>query len=174
MNTLQLIICTFDGETKADQVRTVIQKLDQDSDIVNLENIAVVKKTPEGKITFTETRQTEERQLGMAYLVAAGVASLALAPLLGPVAVLGGMAGVALLNLSFSAQDLGFADEQLYSLGTSLAAGSSALVTIADTPAEAQLVIAELERLGGTLLQTTLPEATISRLQDAQPSPRDH
>jgi uncharacterized membrane protein len=60
-------------------------------------------------------------------------------------------------------RDVGFPDEALRQLGEQLHAGSSALVTLVE-PDQAATVVAELEKLGGTITHSQLPPETIAAL----------
>jgi uncharacterized membrane protein len=62
--------------------------------------------------------------------------------------------------------DLGFPDSALARLGEQLQAGSSALLTLVD-PTEAEIVISELETLGGQLMQHTIPADVLAKLEAA-------
>src|SRR4029450_12018428 len=56
----QLIICTFDGDAKADAARAAIQALDQRLGTLKLGNIAILRKGADGSVTFWETEELRE------------------------------------------------------------------------------------------------------------------
>jgi uncharacterized membrane protein len=166
--SLQLIICTFDGADKADSVKQAITELDAKLDTIKLGNIAVVKKNAQGQIEFSETKDRRELVSDVAGSVAQGVTWLVynFAGMLGPVA--GVTAGG---ETKYAAErfmsDSGFPDAALHQVGDSLDAGHSALITLVK-PDEQPVVVAELEKLGGTLVEHSLPTEVIEKLSGSQ------
>jgi len=71
--------------------------------------------------------------------------------------------GAAFGNEAAAQRDVGFPDQTLRQLGQQLHAGSSALVTLVD-PQHSTTVVAELEKLGGTIIQGQLPPETVAAL----------
>jgi len=61
------------------------------------------------------------------------------------------------------APDVGFPDDALRDIGDRLDAGHSALITLV-RPEEYPVVVAELERLGGQLVDHRLPADVVARL----------
>jgi uncharacterized membrane protein len=148
---MRLIIYTFDAAERADEVKEIIQKLDNQIDAIKLGNIAVVQKSAGGQISFRETRDIRNELSELAGIVAGGVTWLAyaIAGALGPAP--GQMAGLDAQNVvATRLRDHGFTDEALYEVGERLGRGQSALIALV-RPAEEPIVVAELERLGGTL-----------------------
>lgn len=164
---MELIVCSFKGVDKADTVKQAIQKLDEDLDAVKLGNIAVLKKNEKGKFSFHETEEDSALKQGATIGLLSGAI---LSVLFGPVAMAAGAAaGAAAGGLPFmSVVDLGFPDPALKKLGDSLLAGSSAIVLLLK-PGEVDVVVAELEKQGGTLIQHTLPLDVIENLKKADP-----
>jgi uncharacterized membrane protein len=81
-----------------------------------------------------------------------------------PLGVAPGVAsGAAMGNEAAAQRDVGFPDEILRQLGEQLLAGSSALITLVD-PDHSATVVAELEQLGGTIMQGQLPAETVAAL----------
>ena len=163
--SLQLIICTFDGAEKAEEVRQAIEALDVRLDTIKLGNIAVVKKNADGQIVFHETAERRVEALSTAAgAVVKGVTWLLynIAGMLGPVA--GPLAGQETKAIVQSiAPDVGFPDDALRDIGDRLDAGHSALITLV-RPEEYPVVVAELERLGGQLVDHRLPADVVARL----------
>ena len=164
----QLIVCTFDGDAKADAASATIQALDEQIDTLKLGNIAILRKGADGNLTFWESDEQREYQRDSTFGIVLGwllgaANTLVGAPLgVGP----GVQAGAALGNEAAAQRDVGFPDATLRQLGEQLHAGSSALVTLV-APDHNATVVAELEKLGGTIIQGQLPPATIAALTGA-------
>ncbi|HEU5102571.1 MAG TPA: DUF1269 domain-containing protein [Roseiflexaceae bacterium] len=161
----QLIVCTFDGDTRADDARAAIQALDAKLDTIKLGNIAIVRKGADGQLTFSETEELREYSRDTTFGIVLGWLLGAANTLVGaPLGVASGVeAGAALGTEAAARRDVGFPDETLRQLGEQLHAGSSALILLAD-PDHTDTVAAELERLGGTIIQSQLPPDTIAAL----------
>jgi uncharacterized membrane protein len=169
-DSLQLIICTFDGADKAEDVKQTIVELDKKSDAIKLGNIAVVEKNDQGEIEFSETQDRRERLGGIAESVVGGATWLLynFAGMLGPVA--GATAGSqAKYAVERFASDSGFPDGALREIGEQLNTGHSALITLVK-PEERPIVLAELERLGGHLVDHELPGHVVAKLSGSTPS----
>lgn len=169
--SLQLIICTFDGAEKAEAVREAIEALDARLDAIKLGNIAVVKKDEDGRIVFHETAERRVEAVSTAAGVAVkGVTWLLynIAGMLGPVA--GPLAGQETKAMVESiAPDVGFPNDALRDIGERMDAGQSALITLV-RPEEYPIVAAELEKLGGQLVGHLLPAAVVARLGGEPPA----
>jgi uncharacterized membrane protein len=165
---MELIVCTFDGPTKAEDAKKVIQEVDKQLDAVKLGNIAVLRKDANGKFSFKETGAesavTQGTTIGMLSGAILGI-------LAGPAGVAAGAAvGTLAGGLPMISLDLGFPDPVLKKLGESLQAGSSALVTLLK-PEERDVIVEELERLGGTLVEHTLAPDIVEKLKTATNKP---
>lgn len=162
---LQLIICTFDGADKAGEVRQAIETLDAQLDTIKLGNIAVINKNSDGQIVFHETREQRMEAVSVvAGTVVKGVTWLLynVAGMLGPVA--GPLAGQETrMAVRSIAPDVGFPDDALREIGARLDAGQSALITLVK-PEERPIVVGELEKLGGQLVDRELPADIVARL----------
>lgn len=161
---MQLIICVFDGATRADEVKQAIQNLDKRLDTVKLGNIAIVRKGVAGKITFDETEDVSARQGALFGAVAGGL--LGLVALSVPGAVMIGTTGAAIGGITADSLDMGFADRELKQIGEGLEKGSSAFITLVRDGEEATIIISELEQLGGTLMQRALSEQVVAQLTE--------
>src|SRR6478672_5757212 len=161
----QLIICTFDGDVQAEAARTAIQALDDQIGTLKLGNIAILRKGADGNVTFSETEQLREYSRDSTFGIVLGWLLGAANTLVGaPLGVAPGVeAGAAFGNEAAAQRDVGFPDETLRQLGEQLHAGSSALVTLVD-PDRSATVVAELEKLGGTIAQGQLPPETVAAL----------
>jgi len=162
----QLIVCTFDGDAQADAARAAIQSLDKQLGTLKLGNIAILRKGADGGVTFSETEQLHEYSRDSTFGIVLGWLLGAANTLVGaPLGVAPGVESGAALGTEAAAQrDVGFPDEALRQLGEQLHAGSSALVTLVD-PDHGATVLAELEKLGGTIMQSQLPAETVAALK---------
>ena len=161
----QLIVCTFDGDSKADAARAAILALDEQIDTLKLGNIAILRKGTDGNVTFWETDELREYRRDSTFGIVLGWLLGAANTLVGaPLGVAPGVASGAAFGTEVAAQrDVGFPDQTLRQLGEQLHAGSSALVTLVD-PQQSATVVAELEKLGGTIIQGQLPPETVAAL----------
>jgi uncharacterized membrane protein len=168
--SLQLILCMFDGADKAESVKQAIRALDKQLDTIKLGNIAVVRKNEQGEIEFNETADRRERISDVTGSVVNGVTWLVynFAGMLGPVAgvTAGGHAKYAVERFM---SDSGFPDIALRQVGERLDAGHSALITMVQ-PDERPIVVAELQKLGGHVLEHELPADVIEALSGAAPA----
>lgn len=162
---MQLIICTFDATDRAEEVEQIIQTWDRRLDTIKLGNVAIVQKTPDGQISFRETRDIRSEVTEIAGEVFGEIAALiyAVAGSLGAVA--GPMAGFFTQDvLQGLVRDMGFPDEALQAIGERLDVGSSALLTLVRSY-EQPLVVAQLEQLGGKIVEHIIPPEIIARLK---------
>jgi uncharacterized membrane protein len=162
----QLIVCTFDGDTRADDARAAIQVLDAQLDTIKLGNIAIVRKGADGQLSFLETEELREYSRDTTFGIVLGWLLGAANTLVGaPLGVASGVeSGAALGTEAAARRDVGVPDETLRQLGEQLHAGSSALILLVD-PDHTATVVAELEKLGGTIVQGQLPPDTIAALR---------
>jgi uncharacterized membrane protein len=165
MANTQLIVCTFDGDARADEARAAVQALDQQLGAIKLGNIAILRKGADGKLTFSETEELREYSRDSTFGIVLGWLLGAANTLVGaPLGVAPGVEAGAAFGIEAAAQrDVGFPDETLRQLGQQLHAGSSALVTLVE-PDQSAAVTAELEKLGGMIVQSRLPPDAIAAL----------
>jgi uncharacterized membrane protein len=150
-DSMRLVVCTFDAADRAAEVREIMQKLDARLDTIRLGNIAVVQKTAGGQISFRESHDIRNELSEIAGIVASGLTWLAYAIVGGVAPAAGQMAGIDTKNaVAAQLRDHGFSDEALHEVGERLSAGESALLALV-RPDEEPVVVAELERLGGTI-----------------------
>lgn len=163
--TMHLIVYTFDGEGRAEEAREAIRALSGQRADVQLGNVAVITKHADGQIDFWESAEAAEiqRDAGIGSLAGwlLGAIGAVLGAPLGPRQGLDAGAGVG--GEVAERVDLGFQDDDLRRFGEQLIAGSSALLALVQ-PVDAPAVIAELDALGGTLTQSSLPPETVARL----------
>ncbi|MEN9937656.1 MAG: hypothetical protein RLZZ387_4235 [Chloroflexota bacterium] len=162
----QLIVYTFDGEARAEDARRSIQAMDARHDSIRLGNLAVVSRHADGRLEFWETAEADEVRRDANILSVVGwllgaVGAILGAPL-GPRQ--GADAGAGVGTEAAERADLGFQDEDLRRVGEQLVAGSSALIVLV-REGDVATVVGELEQLGGTLAQSSLPPETLVRLR---------
>ncbi len=160
----QLIICTFDAADKADEVEQALDALDKQLDTFKLGNVAIIRKTTEGEVEFHETRD-RMRDVSQTVGAVAGTVAWFVHSLAGS---FGAMAGENVSESTYSAvrrrlRDSGFPDDALEQIGEHLDAGMSALITLV-RPQEAPYVTAEIEKLGGHLMEQTLNPTLVAEL----------
>ncbi|MFN8483861.1 MAG: DUF1269 domain-containing protein [Anaerolineae bacterium] len=157
-----LVVCLFDGVSKAGEAREAIEAVDRKLDVVKLGNIAVIHKDAEGKVAITETGDVKHEwgrwSLGTGAAAAVAVAVTGGAILV-PALVAGGVAALATQFI-----DTGFPDAVLKQIAAGLDAGQSVLITLVDNEQEREIVDTELRSLGGHLIQNTLSEDTVHKL----------
>jgi uncharacterized membrane protein len=164
---MRLIVCAFDAADKADEVEQALEALDRRLETIKLGNIAIVEKTVDGQVSFRETKD-HRNVISQVTGMAAGAASWLVYAFAGS---LGYQAGPAAYSVSYNTaerliRDNGFLDDALREVGEHLDAGSSALITLV-TPEEEPVVIQELERLGGKLIQRDIaPELLAELMQE--------
>jgi uncharacterized membrane protein len=161
----QLIVCLFDGDARADEARMAIQALDEQFRAIELGNIAILRKGADGNLSFSETEELHEYSRDTTFGIVLGWLLGAANTLVGaPLGVAPGVESGAAFGTGIAARrDVGFPDQVLRQLGEQLHAGSSALVTLVE-PDQTAAVVAELEKLGGTITHAQLPPETIAAL----------
>jgi uncharacterized membrane protein len=164
---MELIVCTFDGATKAETAKKAIQELDEELDSVKLGNIAVLSKDETGKFSFKETGQAEALTQGTTIGALCGAIMGMLA---GPIGLAAGAAAGTVVGSAVGVIDLGFPDPVLKQLGEQLKAGSSALVFLLK-PEERDVIVEELQQQGGALIEHTLSNEIVAKLMAAAKLP---
>jgi uncharacterized membrane protein len=165
---MRLIVCAFDATNKAEEVEEALEALDRQLETIKLGNVAIIQKSADGEVSFRETKD-HRNVLSQVTGMAAGAAAWLVYAFAGS---LGNQAGPAAYSTSYNTaerliRDRGFLDEALREVGEHLDAGSSALITLV-TPDEEPVVVEELERLGGKLIQQDVaPEILDELTQDA-------
>jgi uncharacterized membrane protein len=165
---MRLIVCAFDATDKADEVEQALEALDRRLETIKLGNIAIVEKTADGQVSFRETKD-HRNVISQVTGMAAGAASWLVYAFAGS---LGYQAGPAAYSVSYNTaerliRDSGFLDDALREVGEHLDAGSSALITLV-TPDEEPVVIEELERLGGKLIQQEVAPEVLAELTEQE------
>jgi uncharacterized membrane protein len=164
---MHLIISTFDAAKEAEQVGRTLEKLSRQTKSVNVERLAIVERRPDGQIGLSERNDWRE-QIGSTLGAVAGTLTSFLYAFVG---LIGPSTGAAVAETAANAaeslvRDMGFPDDALYALGERLQAGQTALIALIDRDDE-PVVRAELERLGGQIVEHTVPAEIVARLQEA-------
>jgi uncharacterized membrane protein len=163
-NANQLIICTFDDPEKAGVAKRAVELLDEQLDVVELGNIAIVSKNADGSIVFHETKDHRDTLGNVVGSVVSGVTWLVynFAGMMGPVA--GNAAGMdAKLTVERFARDTGFPDAALQDIGAKLDAGHSALIVLVNRD-DTSSVVEQLKDLGGQIITHEIPAELMARL----------
>lgn len=155
----QLIVVSYPDILKAEEVRLTLKKLQQ-SYLIDMEDAVVVTKDDKGKVKLNQTYN-----LVKAGAVSGGfwgmlVGLIFLNPLLG--AVVGASAGAAGGALS----DVGINDNFMKELAARLSPNSSALFVLVRS-VTADKVLPEIEKFGGTIIQSSLTHEDEAKLQAA-------
>jgi len=161
---VQLIVCAFDAVEQAERVRDVLEQLDRHDHAIRLGNLAIVRRAPDGDISFEESGDGRA-QIGQVLGAVVGSVTdfiYAFAGSFGPPAgrIAAGETQNAVQRLL---HDAGFPDDALLAIGARLEAGETALITVV-RPQDAAFIGGELQRLGGHLIAHTLPADVIAAL----------
>jgi uncharacterized membrane protein len=161
---MRLIVCAFDAAEKAEEVEQALEALDRRLETIKLGNIAIIERTAEGQVSFRESKDHRNVVSQVTGMVA-GAASWLIYAFAGS---LGYQAGPAAYSVSYNTaerliRDSGFYDEALREIGEHLDAGSSALITLV-TAEEEPVVVEEIERLGGRLIQQEVGPELLAEL----------
>lgn len=165
---LHLVVCAFDTPSKADTALEAIASWDRDAHALSLRNVAVVSRAADGRVQFHETGDSRPDVERMAGSIAGGITWL--------VHALGSSLGIAATELAARQgemaahrllRDAGFPDVALVELGEVLGAGSSALITLVE-PEKERVLVEQLEKLGGTLVNHMLPADVVAHLATQQ------
>lgn len=162
-----LVVLSFDGEEKADDVLTKLRRM-QKEHLIDLEDACVVIRSQDGKVQVKQSVNLVS--LGAASGMSTGALLGALAGLLvlNPLAglVAGSIAGAGMGALSGSFADYGVNDEFIKELGNTIPPGSSALFLLVrkSTPDK---VLPEIEPFNPKVLKTSLSNEQEDKLKAA-------
>lgn len=162
-----LIVLSFDGEEKADEVLTKLRRM-QKEHLIDLEDACVVIRSQDGKVQVKQAVNLVS--LGAASGMSTGALLGALAGLLvlNPLAglVAGSIAGAGMGALSGSFADYGVNDEFIKKLGNTISPGASALFLLVrkSTPDK---VLPEIEPFNPKVLKTSLSNEQEDKLKAA-------
>jgi uncharacterized membrane protein len=155
-----LIVVSFDGTLKAEQVRLDLLKMESEH-LIDLEEAAVVVHTKEGKVRLHHAEHlTFPGALGGGFLgVLVGLMVFNPA-----VALVSMVSGAALGAVAGAASDVGIDEAFMQKLGDHLKPGSSALFILA-RKGQPDKIIEELSKFQGKVLRTSLAHQDAVRLR---------
>jgi uncharacterized membrane protein len=158
-HTTELIIATFPTIGAAAGAERNLREADERLESIALGHIAIVTKNDEGKvdIDYSADPDTSRRTLfgAVAAIVFGGMFG-------GPVgAVLGALGGY---GAKVALEHIGLKEADLGGVARDLAADHSAVVLLV-TPGERSTVVAELERLGGSVTAHSLTQEALAAAQ---------
>ena len=139
---VQLVVAAYRDEEAADQVADALKQAKQQGQIY-YQNVAVVRKNPEGKVKIKETGD-----MGAAPGAGIGaVAGGALGLLAGPAGLVAGAAvGAVIGGVGAALHDAGIPDDRLEEIGDVLGPGNSAFIGIFDQVKVDKEVMAEVDQ----------------------------
>jgi uncharacterized membrane protein len=154
-------VIAYKGETTANTALEELERL-QKQQLIELEDAAVVVKNQKGKV---KVKQTLEKKYTGAAALWGGFWGLLIGLLfLSP--LLWGLIGALLGGLFSKGADLGVDNKFIKEVGNSLEPGDSALFMLV-IKATTDKVLPELQKLGGTVYQTSLSNEDEERLKQA-------
>lgn len=153
----QLIVVAYPDIFKAEEVRLTLMKLQQGY-LIDLEDAVVATKDDKGKVKLNQIHN-----LPKAGAVAGGfwgmlIGMIFLNPLLG--AAVGASAGA----VSGALSDVGINDNFMKELASRLEPNTSALFVLVRS-VTADKVLPEIEKFGGTIMQSSLTQENEAKLQ---------
>jgi len=159
---VELIVAAFNDEDKAGEVLKDLKEL-QKEQIIFLVNAAVMTKNEKGKVSLKETQDVGAGKGALFGAVAGGLLGL----LGGPAGVIvGAAAGAATGGVAANKIDMGFPDDTLKELQSTLSPGSSAILALIQHE-WVDRVVEELDKFGATLFRQALKEEMLAQLSEA-------
>ncbi|HIP72172.1 MAG TPA: DUF1269 domain-containing protein [Anaerolineae bacterium] len=155
----ELIVIAFDNETGAEGMRDDLQKLKKEH-LISLKDAAVVVHRQDGKVKVKQITHLVGKGALVGGLGGLLLGTLFLAPWLG---LVGGAIGGAVAGKE---TDIGVDDDFIKEVGKTIEPGHSALFLLIDENA-ADMLIAEIHKFDGTVLQTSLSEEDEVKFQAA-------
>jgi len=163
MGPIELIVAAFGDETKAGAVLKDLKTLEKDG-VILLVNAAVMVKDDNGKLSIKETEDISSGKGALFGAIAGGVIGL----LGGPVGVIiGAAAGAATGGVAANKIDMGFPNDTLKELESSLTPGSSAILALIQHQ-WVDTVISELEKAGARIFHQALKEELAAQLAESE------
>jgi uncharacterized membrane protein len=160
---IELIVAAFNDEAKAGATLKDLKALEKEG-VILLVNAAVMVKDEHGKISVKETEDISGGKGALFGAVAGGLIGL----LGGPVGVIiGAAAGAATGGVAASKIDMGFPDDTLKELETSLTPGSSAILALIQHQ-WVDAVVEELEKAGAKLFRQALQDELAAQLAEGE------
>ncbi|HET91528.1 MAG TPA: DUF1269 domain-containing protein [Chloroflexi bacterium] len=162
---ISVLVYAFNEEDKADQLLKALKDLDRRG-IFDILNAAVLVTQEDGQFRLRETEDVDARRGALFGAVVGGLVGL----LGGPAGVIvGAAAGAATGGVAAHRIDMGFSEEYLREIQTSLEPGSSALIALVEHE-WVDRVIEELEQYEGRLFRQAIQADIAAQLAASQSS----
>ncbi|NKQ34666.1 MAG: DUF1269 domain-containing protein [Chloroflexi bacterium] len=155
----ELFVIAFKNETGAEEMRDDLQKLKKEH-LISLKDAAVVVHQQDGKVKVKQATHLVGKGAVIGGLGGLLLGTLFLAPWLG---LVGGAIGGAVAGKK---TDIGVDDDFIKEVGKTIEPGHSALFLLIDENA-ADMLVAEIHKFDGTVLQTSLSEEDEVKFQAA-------
>ena len=157
---LELIVSTYSDPHMAGTVLSQLKKMADDKNL-DIRNAAIVVKDENGHVHLKDEEDVGAGAGALFGAITGGLIGL----LGGPAgAIVGVVAGAAAGGAAAAIIDMGFSNDQLKELQTSMPAGSSALIVLVEHKWIEKLV-GELEKNRGKLFRHELSPSTISQYE---------
>jgi uncharacterized membrane protein len=158
-----VVIIRFDEESKAYEALSVLKECDADGRI-ELESAAVVKRQEDGELKIQDSADN----VGLENTVGGSLIGMLVGVLGGPVGVLVGWGGGALIGGAFDLDRMETSDEALTVLGKAIPPESTAVIACVDEPV-VEVIDAEVYKLGGDLTRRSVSDvlAELSAAEEA-------
>ena len=159
---VSLLVYAYNEEDKADKVLEALKELDK-TGIIAVLNAAVLVMDKDGKVKWRETEDVDAKRGAIFGAIAGGLVGL----LGGPAGVIvGAAAGAAAGGVAAHKIDMGFSDEYLKEIQSSLKPGSSAIIALVEHE-WVEKVIQEMNEFEGQLFQQALKADIAAQLAAA-------
>jgi uncharacterized membrane protein len=150
-----VVIVRFTEPSKAYQALSVLKELDG-SGRIGLESAAVVERTPAGELRTPESADN----VGPVGTASGSLIGMLIGVLGGPVGVLLGWGGGALMGGAFDVDRAVTSDEALTVLGEAIPTGSTAVIASVEEPA-VEVIDAQMDTLGGEVTRRPVDEVMV-------------
>jgi uncharacterized membrane protein len=156
---IELLVLVFDAPGKAEQALEFLQSLKREKIVARIRNAAILIKDANGKISIEEAEDVDKRHGAIFGAITGGLVGL----IGGPVGVIvGATAGAATGRIAADKIDMGFSDDYLESLKTSLQPNSSAIIALVEHEWTGTVTEA-LAKQGGQVFRQALPDEIIAQ-----------
>ena len=156
---IELLVLVFDAPGKAEQALELLQSLKREKIVARIRNAAILVKDANGEVSIKEAEDVDKRHGAIFGAITGGLVGL----VGGPVgAIVGAAAGAATGRIAADKIDMGFSDDYLESLKTSLQPNSSAIIALVEHEWTGTVTEA-LTKQGGQVFRQALPDEIITR-----------
>ena len=150
-----VVVVRFTEPSKAYQALSVLKELDG-SGRIGLESAAVVERTTAGELRTPESADN----VGPVGTASGSLIGMLIGVLGGPVGVLLGWGGGAVMGGAFDVDRAVTSDEALTVLGKAIPTGSTAVIASVEEPA-VEVIDAEMDTLGGEVTRQPVDEVMV-------------